>query len=272
MEFINKSDSHNHSNCSFDGHNSILEICEKAKELNLLYITITDHCECNQYNDPYHNYKTSSLKSYKELQTHQNLYSNLLIGIELGQAMQNLQAAEHALKRDYDFVLGSLHNLHGLDDFVFWSEVTGDCDKYLSAYLKQIKEMVQWGKFNALSHLTYPIRYIRTQNGQMINFDNFHEEISEIFKMMIEKNIALEINCADVRKKSKMLVPDLPLIKLYKSLGGKYITVGSDAHFAKDIGFGIEKAYEALLEAGFTQYTVFIKRKPIMIDIKRKDF
>ena len=32
--------------------------------------------------------------------------------------------------------------------------------------------------------------------------------------------------------------------KRYKELGGKYVTLGSDAHKAKYIGYGFDKAYE----------------------------
>ena len=37
---------------------------------------------------------------------------------------------------------------------------------------------------------------------------------------------------------------DSTLIKRYKELGGKYVTLGSDAHKAKYIGYGFDKAYE----------------------------
>lgn len=269
MNFFNISDCHNHSNCSFDGHNSILELCKKAEELKLLYIAITDHCECNQYNDTKHNYKTSSKKAHEQMLKYKKDFPNMLMGIELGQPLQNLEAANEVLQsRDYDFVLASLHNLSGLDDFYFWSDVEDDYEKYLSAYLKQLKDMVLWGKFDSLAHLSYPLRYIKTKKGEKITFDNFHEEISEIYKIMIEKNIALEINCSGKKQENGILIPDLPLIKLYKSLGGKLVTLGSDSHKVEYLSIGIEDGLKTLLEAGFTQYTVFINRKPVMIDIK----
>ena len=42
-------DCHSHSNCSFDATDSMEAMCKKALELGLSYYTITDHCECDQY-------------------------------------------------------------------------------------------------------------------------------------------------------------------------------------------------------------------------------
>ena len=42
-------DLHIHTNCS-DGSDDVLEVLKKARELNLSYISITDHDNCNAYN------------------------------------------------------------------------------------------------------------------------------------------------------------------------------------------------------------------------------
>ena len=43
------SDSHTHSECSFDGNDSVIMLCEQASAREMYSITITDHCECNEY-------------------------------------------------------------------------------------------------------------------------------------------------------------------------------------------------------------------------------
>lgn len=269
MKFVNTCDSHIHSNCSFDGHNSITELGTKANDLGHLYFAITDHCECDQYNDLKHNYKTSSLRAHREMLEAKKDFPNMIMGIELGQPLQNLEAANEVLERDYDFVMASLHNISGMTDFYTWGNVSGNFDEHLACYLKEIKEMVRWGRFDALAHLSYPIRYLRDENGNNLNFNNFHKEITEIFEIMIEKNIALEINCAGSKPTGcGFLIPDLTLIKLYKSIGGKLVTIGSDTHRLEYLSLGIENGMESLLEAGFTHYAVFIKHKAVMIEIK----
>lgn len=49
MKYPFISDSHTHSENSFDGKDSVIMLCEKAAQLGLYALTITDHCECHEY-------------------------------------------------------------------------------------------------------------------------------------------------------------------------------------------------------------------------------
>jgi len=62
-------------------------------------------------------------------------------------------------------------------------------------------------------------------------------------------------------------MPDLPILELYRELGGSIITVGSDAHTPDRVGYGFEQVRKKLLKAGFTQITVYEKRVPRQIDL-----
>ena len=56
------------------------------------------------------------------------------------------------------------------------------------------------------------------------------------------------------------------IIKRYKELGGKIITIGADAHKPADIAFEFDKAEKILKECGFNGYHIFKKRKPEFIE------
>ena len=62
-------------------------------------------------------------------------------------------------------------------------------------------------------------------------------------------------------------MPPLEIIKLYRNLGGKIITVGSDAHSAQFVGGFIKEGYDLLKQAGFVYVTAFEKRQPRFIKI-----
>ena len=62
-------------------------------------------------------------------------------------------------------------------------------------------------------------------------------------------------------------MPDENILIRYRQLGGKYVTVGSDAHSPDDIGAGIKKGIEKAQKCGFGQITVFINREKKLIDI-----
>ena len=49
MRYHYISDSHVHSDCSFDGTDPVMMICERAAALGLYSIAVTDHCECDIY-------------------------------------------------------------------------------------------------------------------------------------------------------------------------------------------------------------------------------
>ena len=49
MKYKFISDNHTHSKNSFDGNDSVMMMCERAASLGLYSITVTDHCECNEY-------------------------------------------------------------------------------------------------------------------------------------------------------------------------------------------------------------------------------
>ena len=62
-------------------------------------------------------------------------------------------------------------------------------------------------------------------------------------------------------------LPDENLVRRYKELGGKYITIGSDAHNCENLGKGIEKGMEIAKSCGFEYYTIFENRKPQLIEL-----
>ncbi len=268
LKFKNISDCHTHSNHSYDGNDSLLSMCEKAKELNLLYFTVTDHCECERLDLPPHPYRPVNENSYKEMLIMKDKFPFFLTGVELGQPFQELKIANNILKKDYDFVIGSLHNVKGEEDFYYWDNDSKDCDEYLKKYFKEICEMINWGKFDTLAHLTYPLRYMRDSNGGFLSFDPYLDDVKEIFSLLMDREIALEVNTSGLRQNLNETLPGKKLLKLYKDMGGKLLTIGSDAHRLDDMVKGIPETLEMLKEIGFDYYTVYKDRKPMMITIE----
>lgn len=63
-------------------------------------------------------------------------------------------------------------------------------------------------------------------------------------------------------------MPDIPIIKRYKELGGYLLTLGSDAHIAKCIAHGFDYALSELSRLGFKNIYYYKNRKPIPQEIK----
>ena len=86
----------------------------------------------------------------------------VLCGTELGQATFDLEAAEEVISdKRLDYVIGSMHRIPCCDDccgLKFSSPKLVDIQ--LERYFKEVLKLCEWGKFNVLGHLTYPLRYI----------------------------------------------------------------------------------------------------------------
>ncbi len=62
--------------------------------------------------------------------------------------------------------------------------------------------------------------------------------------------------------------PNIEILKRFNELGGRIITIGSDAHNIKDLASHFDVAYDLLESAGFDEIAVFHDRKPSFIKIK----
>ena len=127
--------------------------------------------------------------------------------------------------------------------------------------------MAEWGKFDVLGHLTYPLRYICGDSGIFVDMERYAHIIDEIFRTLIKKGCGIEINTSGLRQKIGVTLPELRYVKRYYDLGGRIITVGSDAHRTEDLGKGTETGIEIARSAGFTEIACYKNRNPIFIKI-----
>lgn len=269
-------DCHTHSKWSFDGCEETDDMCEQAIKLGINVLTITDHCEVNGWENPddseFGDFSTLIPKSIENMKKSQIKYADklkLLRGIELGQAVQDLKSADTALSLDdFDFVLASVHNVCNERDF-YWLEYTAEgAKKLLYTYFNEVLEVVQWNKFDSLAHLTYPLRYITGVHKIAIDINEYLPIIDEIFSTLIKNGKALEVNSSGLRQEIGLTMPNEFLLKRYYFLGGKLITVGSDAHKTADLGKGINEALHLLKDIGFDNYYYFEKHNAIAVPIK----
>lgn len=270
--FVNMFDSHTHSDNSPDGEHSVMFMCENAVLKNLLGISITDHCEINSYYQE--KFDVRLRQSYFDIAKAKAAFGNRFVitaGIELGQPMHDPGRADHALRAfPFDFVLGSVHNIRGKEDFYLLDarrEGLPVIYGWLDTYFQEILEMAQWGKFDVLAHLTYPFRYICGRDGVELDKSRFEGVIDEILKTLVQKSIGLEVNTSGYRQGMGGPFPDAPYIKRYRELGGELVTLGSDAHRGEDVGAGLEQGTQLLLDLGFTHFAVYKKREPRMLKL-----
>lgn len=276
MAYRNLVDLHIHSDNSKDAEHSVTLICEKAIERGLRAIAVTDHCECLQYDEM--NYAVTCRQSAFETRKARAVFNGQLVissGLELGCPVRNLKAVRDVKKNKFDFLLASCHQIKrrkkSLSHFDY-SKAVNRPELIFKRYLDDVIEMVEWNGFDVLAHLTYPLRYFPPE--KMIDFDPmmFKEEFMHILKTLADNGKALEINTAGGIYITASLKgsthPNLEIVKMFKEVGGEYITVGSDAHSAYNVGNGIEGALDIASEAGFKYVTIYQNGTPLPIIIE----
>ena len=272
-EYKKRMDMHTHTDNSPDGNHSTMYLCECAEQTGLRAIAFTDHCEVDAYYKDH--YDRATFQAYFEVVKARSVFRGRLIvaaGIELGQPAYDPALAEQILSKfDYDVVIGSVHNLRGRKDFYFMeydSFTDSDLDAMVEEYLKELLTMVQWGGFDILAHLTYPLRYMVGENHSNVSLNRHSDLIDEILRQAARSGKALEINTSGLRQPLGETLPTLPYVRRFREFGGEYVTVGSDAHYAEDLGKGVNEGMKVAQEAGFSHVTLFQSRTPLPIPIE----
>ncbi len=132
----------------------------------------------------------------------------------------------------------------------------------------ELLEMCRTTDFDVLGHATLPLRYIcRTAALRHVDFSGDQERFQAIFQTVIERGRGIELNVSGWADVPSLTMPDMPLLKLYRKLGGECITVGSDAHQMSQVGRGIAAGYDLLREAGFRYVATYRERRPRFVPL-----
>lgn len=268
----------NHSHTQYSGDipqgqgNSVRELCIAAIEKGLTGIAITDHFDIDGIYDGYFPPLDHESIAHDINESREEFKGKLklLHGIELGQATHMPDESKLQLQSQrYDIVLGSVHAVRGIIDFADTDIALMTKNEYARLWEQYIEEMldtIAWGDFDVLTHITYPKRYYLS-NG-ITDFPDIknkgREYFEPILKSVIDKGITLECNTSGLRQQMGECLPNEDLFRFYYELGGRDVTIGSDAHKAKDLGANFKEATEMLRSIGFNKLAKF--------ELRKKDF
>ena len=158
---------------------------------------------------------------------------------------------------------GSIHTLsekmEGRDLYFLTPRDEQEARDCLADYLGQVRKLAEWGRFQVLGHLTLPLRYLNENRGMHVSFDGFEEEIAEIFRLIIPKGIGIELNT----NRGNTPLPDEKWLRLYRSLGGEIVTLGTDAHTPGFVGCAVREGQALLRACGFRRFAAFRQGKPV---------
>ena len=203
---------------------------------------------------------------FKEIEELREKYKDKITirqGLEFGMqvhTIKDFQKLFDKYKEKFDFVILSCHQVN---DKEFWTnefQKGKSIDEYNAEYYEEIyRVMSRYSDYSILGHLDHIQRY----NETIYPFEKSREIIVKILKKVIEDNKGIEVNTSSFRYGLKELTPERDILKLYHELGGKIITIGSDAHKAENVGEHIPYIQEELKKIEFIDICTFDKMKPI---------
>jgi len=270
-----KSDFHLHSSYSGDSEANMEEMIQKAIALGFKDIAFTEHMDLQfpvSDKSPEGMFECNVDSYLYDLLSIRNKYINdinVRFGIELGLQPEVIRQNVKVCKdHDFDFVIGSIHVVDGIEvyhDTPFF-EGRDDEASYRRYFEAVYENLRSYSNFDVVGHLDYVVRYGKSLDADY-SYDKYKDILDKILTRIIDREKGIELNTGAVAYGLKDLNPCLDILKRYKELGGEIITIGSDAHDVADIGRGFDKAEEALKAAGFEYYTVFDGRIPVQTRI-----
>jgi histidinol-phosphatase (PHP family) len=168
-------------------------------------------------------------------------------GVEMGLTDFNVAEVSDVLsKRKFDFVIGSLHHVDGIDPYEkrYWDNLS--VKEAYAKYLETLYECVKiHNDYDVLGHLTYVAKSPNNPTHEPLIYENYREIIDEILKEVIRRDKGIEINTSGIDRIGETL-PSKRILERYKELGGRIVTLGSDAHVPENVGRHFGAAIELI--------------------------
>lgn len=164
-------------------------------------------------------------------------------------------------KYPFDFIILSIHQVDNLE---FWNQdfQRGRTQReYNERYYDELLTVVRnFHDYSVLGHMDMIVRY--DKQGRC-PFERVRGVVEEILKTIIADGKGVEVNTSSRRYGLNDLTPSRDILRLYRELGGRILTIGSDSHRFERLGAGIEETKLELRELGFTEFCTFDKMEPL---------
>ncbi|MGN1016297.1 MAG: histidinol-phosphatase HisJ family protein [Faecousia sp.] len=255
-------DYHIHSRVSFDGHDTGLSLAQAARDAGLREICFTDHRDY----DPGAQVQTMLF----DPRDYSREYDSLEIpglkvrrGMEFGMTPDNRGQFQEDLKlRAFDFVLGSVHFVEGQDVYFapYWQGKT-----QFQAERRYLEETLRCvtvhDDFDVLAHLNFLSKSPASPHPRPLSYGEHAEIVDAILETLVKKGKGLEMNTSGIDRGVGFL-PEREFFVRFRELGGKIVTIGSDAHRRARVGQYTAYACEILSDI-FGHVCTFENRQPI---------
>ena len=161
----------------------------------------------------------------------------------------------------FDFIILSVHQV---EDKEFWTQdfQRGRTQQeYNERYYEEMLNLVKsYKNYSVLGHMDLIARY---DNAGIYPFHKIRPVVEEILKTVIADGKGIELNTSSHRYGLKDSQPCAEILKLYRDLGGRILTIGSDSHAPSHLGAYIREDSLVLKKLGFRYFCTYENMEPI---------
>ena len=271
-------DYHVHSEFSDDSTYPMEEVVLDAIDKGLDEICFTDHVDYGVKKDhddhPLHvNGRFLANVDYEryfplieKLQAKYGDKIRIKKGLEYGIQVHTIKEYNDLFaKYPLDFAILSVHQVDDKEFFLEDYQKGKSQKEYNEGYYKEIYNVAKnFKNYSVLGHLDHIVRYDRLGPYP---FDKIKDLVAEILKVAIKDEKGIELNTSFHRYALKDSTPSKDILLLYKDLGGRIITIGSDSHKKEHLGAYIKEGFSYLKELGFKEYCTFDKMQAIFHEL-----
>jgi histidinol-phosphatase (PHP family) len=163
----------------------------------------------------------------------------------------------HLERYTYDFTIGSVHiyreSPYAATNVAGWvaGRSLGDI---VAPYFDEVVSGARSGLFDAFGHIDFVKRFLapHVTSADLAAAPELYEPI---LAALVESGTALEINTSGLRQAPNEPYPSPAIVARFAELGGRAVTVGSDAHRADALAWALADGYDAARAAGIEALT-----------------
>jgi histidinol-phosphatase (PHP family) len=265
-------DAHLHTDLSPDSDVPIDAYAEQAVEHGIAEIAITDHVDFEP-GTPAYRYasfadRERTVRDAAERWADRGLA--IRFGVEITwDAAWEADIRDHLRRHAYDFTIGSVHvyatSPYAAANVAGW--VAGrSLAEIVAPYFDAVEAAARSGLFDAVGHVDFVKRYLMP-HVTPADFAAAPELYERILVALVQSGTALEINTSGLRQSANETYPARPIVARYRELGGRGVTVGSDAHRAEAFAWGLDEGYTTAAAAGFDALAFRRGGTPVAVSI-----
>ncbi len=263
-------DAHVHTDLSPDSDVAIDAYAQRAVERGIAELAITDHVDFDPSAPGFGNSTFEQRERYVRDAAERWADRGVAIrfGAEITWDSQWAEAIrDHLARHAYDFVIGSVHvyrdSPYAADHVAAW--VAG----------KSLPEIVRptstrsppapaAGLFDAIGHIDFVKRFL-APHVTAADLAAAPELYKPILDALVDSGTALEVNTSGLRSPAAAAFPAPDVVARFRELGGRAVSIGSDAHLEDSLAWGLDDGYASAWDAGFRELTFRRGGEPVAI-------